>query len=89
MRGLLLSFLALLGTAQAQTPIRGFRPETVPAQRDLEAKFDLLTNRGNLRSWMQRMAAKPHHDWSGFLLQAARLARVFHQMANALDGAVS
>lgn len=50
--------LALSSGAQA---ITGFTEEGARAQRSLEQQFDGLLDTENLRSWMQRMTAKPQH----------------------------
>ena len=59
--------LALTATLSAQSPtqpILGFKD---PAkQRALEAQFDAKLNRDNLRNWMKRMAARPHHVGSPY-----------------------
>ncbi len=41
--------------------IIGFSPESTKRQRALEQQFDLVLKKENLREWMQRMTAKPHH----------------------------
>ncbi len=62
MRRILASTLLLTTTLTAQPapkPIYGF---TDPAkQHALEAQFDAKLNRDNLREWMKRMTAHPHH----------------------------
>src|SRR4051794_27419043 len=45
----------------AQTPIYGFSSANVVGERQLEAQFDAKLNRENLRNWMQRLSARPHH----------------------------
>lgn len=39
----------------------GFAPERSEEQRKHEAKFDSLLRADNLREWMKRMSARPHH----------------------------
>ncbi|MEO8378283.1 MAG: transferrin receptor-like dimerization domain-containing protein [Acidobacteriota bacterium] len=64
-----LTALALLLTTPllAQTsapPIHGF---TDPAREQaLEAQFDAKLNRENLRNWMKRLTARPHHLGSAY-----------------------
>ncbi|HEX6099010.1 MAG TPA: M28 family metallopeptidase [Thermoanaerobaculia bacterium] len=55
-----LLFTTIILTAQpAPQPIFGFRD---PAkQHALERQFDAKLNRDNLRTWMKRMTARPHH----------------------------
>jgi N-acetylated-alpha-linked acidic dipeptidase len=59
----LLLILATVTFAQppAPPPIYGFTPANASAERELEARFDAKLNRENLRSWMQRLSARPHH----------------------------
>lgn len=44
----------------------GFTPERAQKQRALEARFDALLKRENLREWMKRMSSAPHHVGSPF-----------------------
>src|SRR5437868_4376214 len=54
-------------SAQAQDhPLSGFSREHVAAQRALEARFDTLLNRDNLRTWLKRLSARPHHVGSPY-----------------------
>ncbi|HYR29953.1 MAG TPA: M28 family metallopeptidase [Thermoanaerobaculia bacterium] len=59
--------LALTATLSAQSPappILGFKD---PAkQRAVEAQFDAKLNRDNLRNWMKRLSARPHHVGSAY-----------------------
>src|SRR2546425_4811916 len=63
-------FLALTSHAQSapdsRAPITGFSPERQAQQRQLESKFDSLMNRDNLRQWMKRLSARPHHVGSPY-----------------------
>jgi N-acetylated-alpha-linked acidic dipeptidase len=49
------------GSDTAALPMMGFSAEAAAAQREREAAFDTLLEPGNLRRWMQRMSARPHH----------------------------
>ena len=60
----LLSLRAAAATNEAG--MLGFAPASVAAQRTLEAQFDAGVNRGNLRDWMKRLSARPHHVGSRF-----------------------
>ena len=54
--------LAFPNTAHGQDrPLLGFRALNVSSQRALEAKFDSFLKADNLRTWMKRLSAKPHH----------------------------
>ena len=53
----------------AQTPTKelmGFTAGNSSKQIDLEAKFDSLLKRENLREWMKRLSARPHHVGSPY-----------------------
>jgi N-acetylated-alpha-linked acidic dipeptidase len=43
------------------TTLIGFSPESAKEQKTLESRFDSLLKKDNLREWMKRMSAKPHH----------------------------
>ncbi|HEY8713138.1 MAG TPA: transferrin receptor-like dimerization domain-containing protein [Thermoanaerobaculia bacterium] len=47
-------------------PIFGFTATTAVKERALESQFDALLNRDNLRNWMKRLSARPHHLGSAF-----------------------
>lgn len=51
-------FSVLLALAQA--------PDKTAPQRALEARFDSYLNRDNLRNWMKRLSARPHHVGSPY-----------------------
>ncbi|HUP41720.1 MAG TPA: folate hydrolase, partial [Thermoanaerobaculia bacterium] len=53
--------LAAADPAAAPEPLLGFTAESAAAQRELEAALDALVSTANLRSWMERLAARPHH----------------------------
>jgi N-acetylated-alpha-linked acidic dipeptidase len=56
----LLLIAALAQGADAPAPL-GFTPEGIAAQRALEARYDALLDAKNLRAWMERLSARPHH----------------------------
>jgi N-acetylated-alpha-linked acidic dipeptidase len=61
-----LALLCALVSAQAAPPaeekgLSGFTPEGAARQRALEARFDSLLKKENLREWMRRLSARPHH----------------------------
>jgi N-acetylated-alpha-linked acidic dipeptidase len=65
--------LALSSTLTAQSvqtaderPLLGFVRGRAAAQRALEARFDAALRRENLREWMRRMSARPHHVGSAY-----------------------
>ncbi|MEW6733217.1 MAG: M28 family metallopeptidase [Acidobacteriota bacterium] len=69
---LLISVLSLsyLVAAQAasddEKPLLGFNRESTAAQRALEARFDGLLQKENLRQWMHRLTVRPHHTGSAY-----------------------
>ena len=70
MRRLAASLLLLTAATFAQSPapqpIYGFADASLPAERALETQFDAKLNRENLRNWMQRLSARPHHLGSAY-----------------------
>ena len=61
---LLLTFTTTLPAQPAGPPIYGFKD---PAkERALEAQFDAKLSRENLRNWLKRLAARPHHVGSPY-----------------------
>jgi N-acetylated-alpha-linked acidic dipeptidase len=62
--GVLLSVVAAKPLADA--PLLGFTPESSARQLELEGKFDALLNKEDLRNWMQRLSARPHHVGSPY-----------------------
>ncbi|HYY42741.1 MAG TPA: M28 family peptidase, partial [Pyrinomonadaceae bacterium] len=57
--------LALTLVAQAappdERPLLGFDRDGAARERALEARFDAALNRDDLRAWMKRLSARPHH----------------------------
>src|SRR4051812_24587975 len=52
--------------APTEKPLLGFARETSIQQRTLEKTFDSLLKRDNLRDWMKRLTARPHHLGSAY-----------------------
>lgn len=59
-------FLAGASPAPPAAPLLGFSEERAAQQRDLEARFDSHLKAENLREWMQRLSARPHHVGSAY-----------------------
>jgi N-acetylated-alpha-linked acidic dipeptidase len=63
----LLSYLLIPATslafspAPADAPLRGFFPQSVQAQRDLEARFKAIPDPARMREAMRLLSARPHH----------------------------
>jgi N-acetylated-alpha-linked acidic dipeptidase len=65
---LLIIALASLALAPlpADTPLRGFFPQSVQAERDLEARFKAMPDPARMREAMRRLSARPHHVGSAY-----------------------
>src|SRR5436305_1234928 len=76
-RTFILALLAAAATLSAQTtadkPMLGFSAASAASQRALEAQFDAKLNRDDLREWMRRLSARPHHLGSAYDKQNAEL----------------
>ena len=64
------SFVLVVGTASLRSgtaageeakPLRGFGDSAAGEERALEARFDAALQRDDLRDWMKRLTARPHH----------------------------
>jgi N-acetylated-alpha-linked acidic dipeptidase len=69
-RAVVLGLFLFAATTFAQQPdekpILGFTAANAAKQRALESQFDAKLNRDNLRNWMQRLSARPHHIGSAY-----------------------
>ena len=54
------------GVTQDNEPLRGFTAESSVAQGNWEARFRALTSTENLRDYMKRLSARPHHVGSPY-----------------------
>jgi N-acetylated-alpha-linked acidic dipeptidase len=52
--------------AGQQPPLLGFDRDSSSRQRNLEKQFDSFINKNDLRDWMKRLAARPHHLGSAY-----------------------
>jgi N-acetylated-alpha-linked acidic dipeptidase len=68
-----LTFAALFLQAQssADRPLLGFTNAAASKEHALESQFDAKLSRDDLRSWMQRLSARPHHLGSTYDRQNA------------------
>ena len=55
-----------LTPAPADTTLRGFFPQSVQAERDLEARFQAMPDPARMREAMRRLSARPHHVGSAY-----------------------
>src|SRR6266566_1719666 len=64
---LLISTTSLaLSPLPADSPPRGFFPQSVQAERDLEARFKAMPDPARMREAMRRLSARPHHVGSPY-----------------------
>jgi N-acetylated-alpha-linked acidic dipeptidase len=61
-----ISFITGSASQSADKPLLGFDPAGASAERALEARFDSLLKRDNLRETMKRLSARPHHVGSPY-----------------------
>jgi N-acetylated-alpha-linked acidic dipeptidase len=54
------------GVTQENEPLRGFTPESALAQHNWETRFRALPGTENLREYMKRLSARPHHVGSPY-----------------------
>jgi N-acetylated-alpha-linked acidic dipeptidase len=55
-----------LTPAPADTTLRGFFPQSVQVERDLEARFRAMPDPARMREAMRRLSARPHHVGSAY-----------------------
>ncbi|HLM58670.1 MAG TPA: transferrin receptor-like dimerization domain-containing protein [Pyrinomonadaceae bacterium] len=63
---LLCSLLSAHAAPLQEKGLTGFTPERAARQRQLEARFDASLKKENLREWMKRLSARPHHVGSPY-----------------------
>ena len=59
-------FLLLAASPETEQPLNGYSAATSHTQRDWETKFRAVPEPQNLRDYMQRLAARPHHVGSPY-----------------------
>ena len=59
-------FLMAPPALPADAPLAGFSAKSAQTERDWEAKFRAIPDPANLRAYMQRMSARPHHVGSPY-----------------------
>jgi N-acetylated-alpha-linked acidic dipeptidase len=62
----LVSSSILAQNVTVERPLMGFTAESSSRQREIESRFDAMLNPENLRSWMKRLSARPHHVGSPY-----------------------
>jgi N-acetylated-alpha-linked acidic dipeptidase len=63
---LVISTGLVLAPSPADVPLRGFFPQSVQAERDLEARFKTMPDPAHMRESMRRLSARPHHVGSAY-----------------------
>ena len=63
---LVLSFSFFVNAVAQDKPLMGFERERIALQREFEKRFDSFLKRENLREWMKRLSARPHHVGSAY-----------------------
>lgn len=76
---ILCSLVAPVAVARGEAqPLLGYDEEAATHQRQLEAAYDELLTADDLRQWMRRLSAKPHHVGSAYGKENAEyLAELF------------
>jgi len=59
-------FLLLAASPETEQPLSGYSAATSRIQREWEAKFRAIPEPRNLRDYMQRLSARPHHVGSPY-----------------------
>jgi N-acetylated-alpha-linked acidic dipeptidase len=59
-----IALAAALAVDAQQQPIRGFAPDRLAGQKQLEDRYRLLPEPSRAKTYMRRMAAEPHHAGS-------------------------
>ena len=57
---------SVIAQSTAGSLLMGFSPDSSRSQRANEAKFDSFLKADNLRDWLKRLSARPHHLGSAF-----------------------
>ena len=70
--GLLLSHYSPAQAPAPAKPLLGFTPAQATTEYALESKFDAQLKADNLRNWMKKLAAQPHHVGSPYDRENAR-----------------
>jgi N-acetylated-alpha-linked acidic dipeptidase len=63
---LTLTFSVFAQSIPSGQSLMGFSAENSQRQKSLEARFDASLNKENLRLWMKRLSARPHHVGSAY-----------------------
>src|ERR1035438_9047401 len=61
-----LGICAAPATPQGPAPLRGYAATSAVTERDWEQKLRAMPDTANLRSYMERLSARPHHVGSPY-----------------------
>ena len=63
-----LALCSVVARGRAETPVTlvGFDGSSVAAQQQLERRFDAAIRKDDLKPWLERLAARPHHVGSPY-----------------------
>ena len=64
-------FIVSVAVGQSPSPMLGFSADGARMQADLEARFDSALKTANMRDWLKRLSARPHHLGSPYNKQNA------------------
>ncbi len=64
--GVMPILMLLLPARAGEEPLQGFTQQSSAAERDWESKFRAIPSAENLREYMQRLTARPHHVGSPY-----------------------
>jgi N-acetylated-alpha-linked acidic dipeptidase len=62
----LISTALVVAPSPADIPLRGFFPQSVQTQRDLETRFRAMPDGARMKEAMRRLSARPHHVGSPY-----------------------
>jgi N-acetylated-alpha-linked acidic dipeptidase len=60
------SVVSQVAAPSADRPLLGFDRASTTAERALETRFDTTLNTSDLRTWLKRLSARPHHIGSAY-----------------------
>jgi N-acetylated-alpha-linked acidic dipeptidase len=59
-------FVPSLALGAEDSPLTGYSPRSSQTERDWEAKFRAIPDPANLKEYMRRLSARPHHVGSPY-----------------------
>lgn len=74
-----LAMLAFVALTQTNAPLAGFSTDAAVRQREVEARFDAQLRPDDLKVWMRRLSARPHHVGSPYGLENAKAMKALYE----------